>query len=67
MANIDLLMQKIEESGMTITHLSDKTGILRATLYNRFKGVGDFTSTEIVAMTRVLKLTKAERDKIFLS
>lgn len=67
MANIEMLMQKIDESGITITRLSNKTGILRPTLYNRFKGVGDFTATEIVSLSKALHLSKAEREKIFLS
>lgn len=47
--------------------IAEKTGILRATLYNRLKGVGEFTASEIVALTKVLHLTKPERDEIFLT
>ena len=52
---------------MTITAIARKSGILRETLYNRMSGKGDFTASEIVSLTNVLKLTKAERDKIFLN
>ena len=67
MVNIDYLNEKIDSSGMTITAIARKSGILRETLYNRMSGKGDFTASEIVSLTNVLKLTKAERDKIFLN
>lgn len=66
MADIDFLKRKIDESGMTMVAISDKTGILRQTLYNRLNGLSEFSASEIVALTNVLHLTKAERDHIFL-
>ena len=65
MPNIDLLKNKISDSGMTMVAISHKTGILRETLYNRLAGKGEFTASEIVSLTEALKLTRAERDKIF--
>ena len=67
MANIQLLTEKIKESGMTMVSISKKSGILRETIYNRINGKGDFTASEIVALTKVLNLTKEERDTIFLN
>ena len=67
MANIQLLKDTIKDSGMTFTAISDKTGILRATLYNRLNGVGEFTGPEITALAEVLHMTNKERDNIFLS
>lgn len=66
MPNIDLLKEKIDDSGMTMVAIAEKSGILRETLYNRFNGVGEFTASEIVGLSRTLNLTKLERDKIFL-
>ncbi len=66
MANIALLKNKIEESGMTMTSIAKKSGILRETLYNRMNEKGDFTASEIVSLTLTLRLTKQERDNIFL-
>jgi len=66
MADMEMLRNKIDERGMTITALSRKSGILRATLYNRLKGKGIWKANEIVSVSYVLKLTKAERDHIFL-
>lgn len=65
MPNIELLKEKISDSGITMTALSKKSGIVRETLYNRLSGVGDFTASEIVGLTDSLKLTKAEREEIF--
>ena len=67
MPNIGLLREKIDKSGLKVTSISEKTGILRETLYNRLNGNGEFKASEIVSLTKVLNLTKEERDKIFLS
>lgn len=67
MPNIDLLKEKINKAGIKMTALSEKTGISRETLYNRFKECGEFKASEIVSLTRALNLSKEERDKIFLS
>lgn len=67
LADIELLKSKIFESGMTMTAISRKTGIVRETLYNRMSGKGDFTASEIVELTKALHLTKTDRDNIFLS
>ena len=65
MANVDLLKEKIKDSGMTVSAIADKSGILRETLYNRMSS-GYFYASEIVALTGVLHLTRKERDDIFL-
>lgn len=65
MANVELLKEKISNSGMTVTAIADKSGILRETLYNRMKS-GNFYASEITALTNVLHLTRKERDEIFL-
>ena len=67
MTDIELLLSKIQESGMTMMAIAEKSGIERATLYNRLKGKGEFTASEIVSLSSVLRLSKPERDKIFLS
>lgn len=66
MANVELLREKIRDSGMTVTSVTKKAGILRETLYNRLNGKGDFTASEIVSLSAALQLSKTERDKIFL-
>lgn len=65
MANVELLKEKMSDSGMTVSAIADKSGILRETLYNRMKS-GNFYASEIVALTKVLRLSRKERDEIFL-
>lgn len=67
MPNMDLLRDRIKESGMSIVSICEKAGIERATLYNRLDGGrGEWKASEIVGITSALKLSRAERDKIFL-
>lgn len=67
MPDIQRLKDVIADSGMTMVAIANKTGIERATIYNRLAGIGEFTASEIVAFSRVLHMTKSERDQIFLS
>lgn len=67
MTDIELLKEKIKDSGMKITSIAEKTGMLRETLYNRLNGKGEFTASEIISLSDVLRLSKTDRDKIFLS
>lgn len=66
MPNIEKLKQTIDDRGMTVTAVAKQSGILRETLYNRFNGRGEFTAPEIVAISKTLKLSKPEREEIFL-
>jgi len=65
MPNIELLREMIGNSGMTMVAISNKSGILRETLYNRLNGNGEFKASEIASLTEVLGLSKEERDLIF--
>lgn len=67
MTDFELLQHKIKESGMTMVAICEKSGIERATMYNRLNGVGEFTAKEIVSLSEVLHLSKPDRDKIFLT
>lgn len=67
MTDIAMLKEVINESGMTMVAIAEKSGIERTTLYNRLNGIGDFTAREIVGLTNALHLTKPQRDRIFLS
>ena len=67
MTDFDMLLAKIKDNGMTITSFCLKAGIKRANFYNRKRGMGEFTASEIVRMATTLHLTKPERDSIFLT
>ena len=64
MPDIKMLKDKITDSGMTVKAVAEKSGILRETLYNRLKGVGEFTASEIVSLSNVLNLSQSERDDV---
>lgn len=67
MIDLDMLKEKIEESGMTIPVLARKAGMEDYTLRRRLTGEGDFTASEIVGISKALKLKLSERNHIFLS
>ncbi len=66
MTNVIALKKRIEDSGMSMTYVAEKSGILRETLYNRMK-TGDFKLSEICALSKVLNLSRDERDSIFFA
>lgn len=66
MTDIEALKRCIVDSGMTVTAVAEKSGILRETLYNRMK-TGDFKLSEICALVRTLRLTRDQRDQIFFT
>lgn len=65
MVNLILLEKRMKDSGMTVVAISEKTGILRETLYNKLKGLSEFKASEIAALSNVLNLSSKERDEIF--
>lgn len=67
MTNFELLKKKMRDTGMTMVAISKKSGILRETLYNRLKGIGEFNASEIASLTRTLGLSVSERDSIFFA
>lgn len=66
MTNVEMLKTKIDDSGMTITAISKKSGIKRPSLYNKINGKTEFTATEIRDISSVLGLKKKEVSDIFL-
>ena len=67
MPDLAKLKSEILQSGITMTALARKSNIERATLYNRLRGVGEFTASEIMGISTALHLTNDQRDDIFLS
>lgn len=62
--NKQLLKDSIKDSGMSVTAIAKKSGIVRETLYNKIES-GNFYASEIIALSRALRLTHEERDAIF--
>lgn len=67
MTDIQALKDTMKESGIPMTVIAEKTGMLRETLYNRLAGKGEFRASEITALTAVLHLTRDQRDDIFFA
>ena len=67
MAQYERLMDKIRQSGMTVTAIAKKSDMTRVTLYNRLAGIGEFKASEIAGLTKTLAMTREERDEIFFS
>ena len=67
MVDIEMLKSRISNSGMTMTAIAKKSGIVRETLYNRLNGVGEFTASEIEGLSHALKLTTGQRNNIFFA
>lgn len=66
MVNVQLLKDKIAESGMTTVAVCQKAGISKQVLYMRYKNPR-FTVEEVVGLKRALRLTAGETNKIFLA
>ena len=67
MSGLALLKERISDSGMTMVSIAKRANMSRVTLYNRLKGIGEFTAPEIIGLTKVLRLSKSDREKIFFS
>jgi hypothetical protein len=67
MTDFELLEKIMSKSGATIEAITKAAKITRETYYNRKKGIGEFTASEIVGITNCLRLTTEERDAIFLT
>lgn len=67
MTNYEQLKTVIKDSGATMTAIAARSGIRRETLYQRLSGIGEFKASEIVGLTKALKLTKTQRDSIFFN
>lgn len=63
--NAQLLRETIKNSGMSFKFVAEKSGMLRESLYNKLKGRGQFTVSEITGLSNVLHLTVSERERIF--
>lgn len=67
MTDLEALRAVVDDSGMTMVAISEKTGIVRATLYNKLSGKGEFVASEIAALAAVLHMTNEQRDRIFFA
>lgn len=66
MTDGDALREVIKSSGISISFIAGKMGCSRARIYAIIGGA-DCTASEITQLTKILRLTKSQRDHIFLS
>lgn len=65
--NYNDLNAEIARCGLSIPKLADKIGIGKKTLYSRMRGDTDFSQSEIVQISKVLKLDSTKMIAIFFS
>ena len=65
MLNVELLKTKINDRGVTIKYIAQKCNISRETFYNKMNMESEFKASEIDNITKLLRLSKTERDNIF--
>lgn len=67
LVKLDLLNNKIKDSGMTVVSVARKTGVSRETLYNKLNGSVEFKASEILSISDALGLSVKERNEIFFA
>lgn len=65
MTNCELLRQKVEACGITITYLAGKIGITREALYKKMRNETEFKASEISCVAKVLNLSQVDINEIF--
>lgn len=66
MVNVEELTKAYESSGVTVTFIANYMGCSRNKVYAMLKG-GECSVTEMIKFCEALRLTKEQRDAIFLS
>lgn len=67
MTNRNEFRAAIAHAGMSMGSLADQIGISRVALSNKVNNKTDFTTSEITAIEKILKLTPEEKEKIFFA
>ena len=66
MVNTEMLSRAIKDSGLKTGFIASSIGISTMSLQRKVEGETEFKASEIVGMTNLLRLTKSQRDQIFL-
>lgn len=67
MTNTEMLRRYIRNSGLKHGFLAEQLGLSRAGFWLKVKGTNEFTVSEVMALTKLLKLSTRERDQIFFN
>lgn len=65
--NNELLVSKMNASGLSRSEIAERLGITRQGLYNKLSGTNEFKSSEIRLLSEILMLSPQERDLIFFA
>lgn len=65
MANKEMLASAINKSGLKKGFIAEHLGISRPTLYKRIDNPDKFTGEQARMLSKLLRLTEADRRKIF--
>lgn len=66
MTDCKRLNEIIKTSDFPINVIATKAGMTTQSLHNKRKGKREFTINEMLALCRVLNISKTEREEIFL-
>lgn len=64
--NYEELNRVIDESGLKRSYIAVNIGMTPKVFYDRTQGISKWKVDEAQAFSKLLKLTKAQRDNIFL-
>ena len=67
MVDTEELRNVIKNRGLKYGYIASEMGLSLYGLQRKIDGITDFKAKEIVELTGILKLTKAQRDSIILS
>lgn len=68
MTNVELLKERVKESGLKSAYIAERLGISRSAWYNKLKGDSKFTTDEVKALCYLLRINSLrEREDIFFS
>ncbi len=67
MTDVELLKQKIAESGLKVTFIAKECGLSPQGFYNKRDGKTEFTQSEIMGLKKLLRLTSEETERIFFA
>lgn len=65
--NLEKLKDRIKDSGIKKTAIAKQMDIPYITLNRRLRGEGEFTVSQAVNLSRILRLTAAEKNDIFFT
>lgn len=67
MTDSNKLQEAIDNSGYTIKFIAKRLGITPQGFYKKRNGSSEFTIDEMLILCELLKITKSEREEIFLT